>query len=244
MTAPAIEANGLTKRYGALTAVDHLSLRVEKGELFALLGVNGAGKTTTIRMLCCLTKPTEGDAALCGASVVREPMRVKQKIGVSPQATAVAANLTAEENLRLMCGMHGLSKAETDERVRALSERFHLNEVLSRRAGGLSGGWQRRLSLAMALVSDPEILFLDEPTLGLDVIARSELWDTIRGMKGRAAIILTTHYMEEAEALADRVGVMKDGRLLALGTPDALKAQTGQEKFEDAFLALVKGAAK
>lgn len=244
MTAPAIEANGLTKRYGALTAVDHLSLRVEKGELFALLGVNGAGKTTTIRMLCCLTKPTEGDARLCGASVVREPMRVKQKIGVSPQATAVAANLTAEENLRLMCGMHGLSKAETDERVCALSERFHLGEVLSRRAGGLSGGWQRRLSLAMALVSDPEILFLDEPTLGLDVIARSELWDTIRGMKGRAAIILTTHYMEEAEALADRVGVMKDGRLLALGTPDALKAQTGQEKFEDAFLALVKGAAK
>lgn len=244
MTAPAIEANGLTKRYGALTAVDHLSLRVEKGELFALLGVNGAGKTTTIRMLCCLTKPTEGDARLCGASVVREPMRVKQKIGVSPQATAVAANLTAEENLRLMCGMHGLSKAETDERVCALSERFHLGEVLSRRAGGLSGGWQRRLSLAMALVSDPEILFLDEPTLGLDVIARSELWDEIRGMKGRAAIILTTHYMEEAEALADRVGVMKDGRLLALGTPDALKAQTGQEKFEDAFLALVKGAAK
>ena len=171
-------------------------------------------------------------------------MHVKEKIGVSPQETAVAANLTAEENLRLMCGMHGLSRAETDEKVRALSERFHLNEVLSRRAGKLSGGWQRRLSIAMALVSDPEILFLDEPTLGLDVIARSELWDVIRDMKGHATIILTTHYMEEAEALSDRVGVMKDGRLLALGTPGALKAQTGQEKFEDAFIAIVRGASK
>lgn len=244
MTTPAIEASGLTKRYGALTAVDHLNLRVERGELFSLLGVNGAGKTTTIRMLCCLTKPTEGDAALCGASIVREPMLVKEKIGVSPQETAVAANLTAEENLRLLCGMHGMSHAETDERVRALSERFHLEEVLHRRAGKLSGGWQRRLSIAMALVSSPEILFLDEPTLGLDVIARSELWDVIRAMKGHATIILTTHYMEEAEALSDRVGVMKDGHLLALGTPAELKAQAGQEKFEDAFIAIVKGASK
>ena len=244
MTTPAIEASGLTKRYGALTAVDHLNLRVERGELFSLLGVNGAGKTTTIRMLCCLTKPTEGDAALCGASIVREPMLVKEEIGVSPQETAVAANLTAEENLRLLCGMHGLSHAETDERVRALSERFHLEEVLHRRAGKLSGGWQRRLSIAMALVSSPEILFLDEPTLGLDVIARSELWDIIRAMKGHATIILTTHYMEEAEALSDRVGVMRDGHLLALGTPAELKAQAGQEKFEDAFIAIVKGASK
>ncbi len=244
MTAPAIEASGLTKRYGALTAVDHLTLRVEKGELFSLLGINGAGKTTTLRMLCCLTRPTEGDAVLSGASVVREPMRVKEKIGVSPQETAVAANLTAEENLRLLCGMHGMSHAQADEKVRALSERFHLREVLHRRAGRLSGGWQRRLSIAMALVSDPEILFLDEPTLGLDVLARSELWDVIRDMKGRATIILTTHYMEEAEALSDRVGVMKDGRLLALGTPGELKAQSGQEKFEDAFIAIVKGASK
>ena len=244
MTTPAIEASGLTKRYGALTAVDHLNLRVERGELFSLLGVNGAGKTTTIRMLCCLTKPTEGDAALCGASIVREPMLVKEEIGVSPQETAVAANLTAEENLRLLCGMHGLSHAETDERVRTLSERFHLEEVLHRRAGKLSGGWQRRLSIAMALVSNPEILFLDEPTLGLDVIARSELWDVIRAMKGHATIILTTHYMEEAEALSDRVGVMRDGHLLALGTPAELKAQAGQEKFEDAFIAIVKGASK
>ncbi len=244
MSVPVIEASGLTKRYGARTVVDHLSLRVEKGELFSLLGVNGAGKTTTLRMLCCLTRPTEGDAVLSDASVVREPMRVKEKIGVSPQETAVAANLTAEENLRLLCGMHGMSRAETEERVRALSERLHLEEVLHRRAGRLSGGWQRRLSIAMALVSDPEILFLDEPTLGLDVLARSELWDAIREMKGRATIILTTHYMEEAEALSDRVGVMKDGRLLALGTPEALKAQTGQEKFENAFIAIVKGASK
>ena len=239
-----LDVQGLTKQYTKVLAANQVSFQIGEGEIFALIGPNGAGKTTTIRMLCCLTKPTEGDATLSGASIVREPMHVKEKIGVSPQETAVAANLTAEENLRLMCGMHGLSKAETDEKVRALSERFHLNEVLSRRAGKLSGGWQRRLSIAMALVSDPEILFLDEPTLGLDVIARSELWDVIRGMKGHATIILTTHYMEEAEALSDRVGVMKDGRLLALGTPDALKAQTGQEKFEDAFIAIVRGASK
>ena len=234
----AIEIKDLRKTYGAVTAVDCLTLSVGEGELFALLGVNGAGKTTTIRMLCCLTKPTEGDATLSGASIVREPMHVKEKIGVSPQETAVAANLTAEENLRLMCGMHGLSKAETDEKVRALSERFHLNEVLSRRAGKLSGGWQRRLSIAMALVSSPRVLFLDEPTLGLDVLTRRELWSVIRSLRGHTALVLTTHYLEEAEALSDRIGIMSHGHLIALGTAQELIEKTGESSFENAFIAL------
>ena len=228
----AIEIQGLTKRYGPITAVDGLDLTVRQGELFALLGVNGAGKTTTIKMLSCLTRPDDGDARLLGRSVVTDTAAVKNCIGVSPQETAVAPNLTARENLLLMCGVHGLPRQESLAR----------EPVLARRAGKLSGGWQRRLSIAMALVARPEILFLDEPTLGLDVLARAELWDVIRALKGRITVILTTHYMEEAEALSDRVGVMKDGRLLALGTPEELKAQTGCEKF--AFIAIVKGAGK
>lgn len=230
----AIEIQGLTKRYGPITAVDGLDLTVRQGELFALLGVNGAGKTTTIKMLSCLTRPDGGDARLLGRSVVTDTAAVKNCIGVSPQETAVAPNLTARENLLLMCGVHGLPRQESLARV----------EELARRAGKLSGGWQRRLSIAMALVARPEILFLDEPTLGLDVLARAELWDVIRALKGRITVILTTHYMEEAEALSDRVGVMKDGRLLALGTPEELKVRTGCEKFEEAFIAIVKGAGK
>ena len=220
----AIEIQGLTKRYGPITAVDGLDLTVRQGELFALLGVNGAGKTTTIKMLSCLTRPDGGDARLLGRSVVTDTAAVKNCIGVSPQETAVAPNLTA--------------------RVEELARTLDLEPVLARRAGKLSGGWQRRLSIAMALVARPEILFLDEPTLGLDVLARAELWDVIRALKGRITVILTTHYMEEAEALSDRVGVMKDGCLLALSTPEELKVRTGCEKFEDAFIAIVKGAGK
>ena len=240
----AIEIQGLTKRYGPITAVDGLDLTVRQGELFALLGVNGAGKTTTIKMLSCLTRPDSGDARLLGRSVVTDTAAVKNCIGVSPQETAVAPNLTARENLLLMCGVHGLPRQESLARVEELARTLGLEPVLARRAGKLSGGWQRRLSIAMALVARPEILFLDEPTLGLDVLARAELWDVIRALKGRITVILTTHYMEEAEALSDRVGAMKDGRLLALGTPEELKAQTGCEKFEDAFIAIVKGAGK
>lgn len=239
----AIEIQGLTKRYGPITAVDGLDLTVRQGELFALLGVNGAGKTTTIKMLSCLTRPDGGDARLLGRSIVSDAA-VKNCIGVSPQETAVAPNLTARENLALLCGVHGLSRQETAARTEELSRALGLEPILARRAGKLSGGWQRRLSIAMALVARPEILFLDEPTLGLDVLARAELWDVIRALKGRITVILTTHYMEEAEALSDRVGVMKDGRLLALGTPEELKAQTGCEKFEEAFIAIVKGAGK
>ena len=237
----AIETRGLTKRYKDVTAVDALDLTVERGELFSLLGVNGAGKTTTIKMLCCLARPTAGDALLMGRSILTDANRVKEVIGMSPQETAVAPNLSVRENLALMCGVHGL---DSGRRTEELLERFSLEPVEKKRAGKLSGGWQRRLSLAMALISDPQVLFLDEPTLGLDVLARSELWDAIRALKGKTTVVLTTHYMEEAEALSDRIGVMKDGVLLALGTAEELKKQAGTDKFEDAFIAIVKGAGK
>lgn len=240
----AIKTVGLTKTYKNLTAVDRLDLQIRQGELFSLLGVNGAGKTTTIKMLSCLTKPTGGDAFLMGKSVLTDAPAVKALIGVSPQETAVAPNLSVQENLELMCGVHGFSKEKRRQKTEELFGQFALTDVRHKKAGRLSGGWQRRLSLAMALIGEPEILFLDEPTLGLDVLARSDLWDTIRALKGKITIILTTHYMEEAEALSDRVGIMKDGRLLALGTVDALKEKAGKEKFEEAFVAIVKEVAK
>lgn len=237
----AIQTTGLTKRYKDVLAVDGLNLTVRRGELFALLGVNGAGKTTTIKMLSCLTPPTAGDAFLHGHSIVTDPAGVKSVIGVSPQETAVAPNLTVKENLALMCGVHGFSKEKSAKKTAQLARQFELQAILGKKAGKLSGGWQRRLSIAMALIGEPEILFLDEPTLGLDVLARSELWDVIRALKGKTTMILTTHYMEEAEALSDRVGVMKDGRLLALGTVRELKERAGTDRFEEAFVRLVKG---
>ena len=236
----AIETTELTKRYKNLTAVDRLNLEIRQGELFALLGVNGAGKTTAIKMLSCLTKPTEGEAVIGGHCVTREAEQVKRLIGVSPQETAVAPNLSVRENLELICGIHGFSREKTQEKIQTLSARFALEEVLGRKAGKLSGGWQRRVSIAMALISEPSILFLDEPTLGLDVIARHELWETVRALKGKITIILTTHYMEEAQALSDRIGIMKGGRLLAVGTADELTAMAGTDDFETAFVSIVK----
>lgn len=240
----AIRIVELTKKYKDMTAVDHLNLSVKQGELFSLLGVNGAGKTTTMKMLSCLTKPTNGDAFLNDSSIVTNTAAVKRMIGVSPQETAVASNLTVKENLELMCGVHGFSKGLKKQKIAELSQQFSLNPILKKKAGKLSGGWQRRLSIAMALISEPRILFLDEPTLGLDVLARSELWDFIRSLKGHVTIILTTHYMEEAEALSDRIGMMKDGKLLALGTANELKKRAGTHKFEDAFVTIVKEAEK
>ncbi len=234
----AIKTLGLTKKYKNLTAVDSLDLSVRQGELVALLGVNGAGKTTTIKMLTGLTRPTSGDALLNGKSVLTDLPAVKKMIAVSPQETAVAPGLTVKENLRLMAGVHSLP-GDTG-RVARLIDRFDLHEVADKRAGKLSGGWQRRLSIAMALVTDPQILFLDEPTLGLDVLARRRLWDMISALKGKMTVILTTHYMEEAETLSDRVAVMKSGRLLLTGTAEELKRQTGTEKFDEAFLRIVK----
>ena len=233
----------LVKRYKNLTAVNKLNLEIHQGELFSLLGVNGAEKTTTIKMLTCITKPTDGDAFIGGYSVTKQPEQVKRLIGVSPQETAVAPNLSVKENLELMCGIHGFTKEKNEAKINELTEQFALESILNRKAGKLSGGWQRRVSIAMALISEPKILFLDEPTLGLDVIARHELWDMIRSLKGKVTIILTTHYMEEAESLSDRIGIMKDGNLLAVGTAEELKIMTGANDFETAFVSIVKEGA-
>lgn len=237
----AIKTIGLTKKYKDVVAVDNLHLQIQQGELFSLLGINGAGKTTVIKMLSCLTTPTDGDAFVGGNSIVRHSSDVKRIIGVSPQETAIAPNLSVRENLELMCGIHGFSKEKSQAKIEELAKEFKLLDILKKRAGKLSGGWQRRLSIAMALISEPSILFLDEPTLGLDVIARSELWDMIRLMKGKVTIILTTHYLEEAEALSDRIGIMKNGKLLVVGTAKELIQNTATDKFEDAFISIVRG---
>ena len=235
-----IKTMELVKQYKNITAVDKLHLEIKQGELFSLLGVNGAGKTTTIKMLTGLTKPTSGDAFVGGYSIAKESEQVKRLIGVSPQETAVAPNLTVEENLELICGIHEFSKEKTLSKTKELSEQFSLETVLKRKAGKLSGGWQRRVNIAMALISEPKILFLDEPTLGLDVIARHDLWETIRSLKGKITIILTTHYTEEAQALSDRIGIMKNGRLLAVGTAEELKRKVGCNDFERVFVSIVK----
>lgn len=238
----AIRIEHLTKRYKDVTAVADLSLTVHEGELFSLLGVNGAGKTTTVKMLSCLSTPSEGDAFLLGHSIRAESATVKRFIAVSPQETAVASALTVEENLLMMGGVYGFDRAGQREKAEALIGLLGLESVRRRRAGKLSGGFQRRLSIAMALIGEPKILFLDEPTLGLDVLARSELWDLIRALKGKITIVLTTHYMEEAEALSDRVGIMKDGKLLACDTVAAIKTATEADTLEQAFIRVVKGA--
>ena len=240
----AIRIEGLTKKYKHVVAVDNLSLSVPKGELFSLLGVNGAGKTTTIKILSCLTQPTSGDAFLNGKSIRNDAAEVRSFIGVSPQETAVAPWLSAYENLALMCGVHGIPKDKQRAKIAELTELLGLNSVIKKKAGKLSGGWQRRLSIAMALISEPEILFLDEPTLGLDVLARRDLWDLIRSLKGKVTILLTTHYMEEAEALSDRIAIMGDGKLLICDTPGKIKEKAGTDLFEQAFVHIVKGAAE
>ena len=237
-----IKITDIVKRYKKLTAVDKLNLEIQQGELFSLLGVNGAGKTTVMKLLSCLTKPTDGDAFVGGYSITREPEQVKRFIGISPQETAIAPNLSVKENLELICGIHGFSKEKTKVKSHEISEQFSMDSVLQRKAGKLSGGWQRRVSIAMALISEPEILFLDEPTLGLDVLARHDLWEAIRFLKGKITIIMTTHYMEEAEALSDRIGIMKSGRLLAVGTTEELIKKAGAIDFETAFVYVIKEA--
>lgn len=238
----AIITTQLTKKYKDVTAVDNLNLTVEQGELFALLGVNGAGKTTTIKMLSCLIKPTSGEAVLLGDNIVSMPHAVKEKINISPQETAVATNLSVVENLVFTAGIYGQDKKTAAKNAKEIAKKFGLENELKRKAKHLSGGMQRRLSIAMALISNPQILFLDEPTLGLDVLARRELWASIKALKGKVTIILTTHYMDEVEALSDRVGVMSNGTLVASGTVAALTKQTGTNKLEDAFVSLAGGA--
>ena len=240
----AIKIDNLTKKYKDVTAVDSLTLSVKKGELFSLLGVNGAGKTTTIKMLSCLTRATKGDAFIFGKSISKDASAVKSIIAVSPQETAVAAGLSVKENLMFICGVHSFSKEKSEEKITELATLLGLDSVLCKKAGKLSGGYQRRLSIAMALISEPKILFLDEPTLGLDVIVRSEMWDIIRTLKDKITIVLTTHYMEEAEALSDRIAIMKGGKLLICDTAEKIKEKTGANSLENAFVTIVKGAGK
>ena len=234
----AIETKMLSKSYGDICAVSELCLEVSEGELFALLGVNGAGKTTTIKMLSGLTEPTSGSFSVFGHSSIED---IKSLINVSPQETAVAPNLTVRENLEFVCGIYGVARADAKKRAEAMLREMSMEEIANRRAKTLSGGWQRRLSIAMALISEPKLLFLDEPTLGLDVIARRELWKLIGTLKGKVTIVLTTHYLEEAEALSDRLAVMNGGHLAAVGTAAELMAKAGCDKFEDAFVKLCGG---
>lgn len=232
----AIETKKLTKKYKDKTAVNSLNLTVNKGELYALLGVNGAGKSTTIKMLSCLVPPTSGDALLLGNSIISDSAKVKQLINVSPQETAVAEKLSVRENLELIARIYGADRKSAKRKADEMIEKFDMQETRNSRAKTLSGGWQRRLSIAMALISEPEILFLDEPTLGLDVLARREIWNVIEKLKGRITIILTTHYLEEAESLSDRIGIMAKGELKAEDTAENLKRLADTDNFEEAFI--------
>lgn len=237
----AIKVCNLTKQYKNITAVDHLSFSIASGECFALLGQNGVGKTTTMKILSCLVKPTDGDAFVLEKSVLNQPFAIKRMLSISPQETAIAAKLTVEENLYLMARVNGIKKCEAEKATEDMLMKYHLKDKRKERGKNLSGGLQRRLSLAMALISNPSVLFLDEPTLGLDVRARRELWDEIKRLKGKMTILLTTHYLEEAEAIADRIGIMDKGQMKALGTSDEIKRLTGKNSLEDAFLALTEG---
>lgn len=240
----AVETKGLVKKYKTKTAVSGLDLAINEGEIYALLGVNGAGKTTTIRMLTCLSKPTAGECFVCGKNCVSRMSEVKSIAGISPQDTAVAENLTVAENLRLMCGIFGYDKEKTAESVKSAIEMFGLEEYRNARSKTLSGGWKRKLSIAMAMIGEPKVLFLDEPTLGLDVLARRELWKVIEKLKSKITIILTTHYMEEAEQLSDRIGVMINGELKAEGTLSELEAQTGEQGLENVFVKIADNNSK
>ncbi len=233
-----ISINELTKNFKDRIAVDHLSLSIEEGEFFALLGENGAGKTTTIKLLSCLMEPTSGDAIMLGDSIINHPRAVKKKLNISPQKTAVARNLSVKENLVFIARIYGSDKKSAEQKANRLMDTFGLTDRAKSKGRTLSGGMERRLSIAMAMISEPEILFLDEPTVGLDVRARLDLWQTLLDLKGHITIILTTHYLEEVEALADRIGIMHKGRLRALGTLDELREQTGQAKLQDIFLQL------
>ena len=239
----AIEIRGLRKEYGDVAAVDGLDLEVGEGEIFGLLGLNGAGKTTTVKILTGILRPTSGEAKVFGDDVTKSK-KYKEKINVSTQETAVAAGLTVRENIELMAEIYGLSGAELKDKCRKLLDEFGLTKLAGRRAKGLSGGEARRLSVAMAMVNDPKLLFLDEPTLGLDVLSRRELWRAVENLRGRVTVVLTTHYLEEAESLCDRVAVMIDGKVRSVGTVGELLAVTGTDTLEDAFVALSGGAGK
>ena len=238
----AIKTKDLIKRYKDKTAVAGLTLTVNEGELIALLGVNGAGKTTTVKMLTCLTKPTEGKAKIMGYDLAEDPEKVKRLVGVSPQDTSVAENLTVKENLEFMADIY-LPKDRTGAAVERTIQAFSLEEFRNKKAKLLSGGYKRKLSIAMAIIGEPKVLFLDEPTLGLDVLARRQLWREIEALKKNMTIVLTTHYMEEAEALADRIVIMNEGKEMATGTLEELENMTGKKGLEDVFVSIAERAA-
>ena len=235
----AIETKKLTKKYKDKVAVNSINLEIKEGELFALLGVNGAGKTTTIKMLSGLILPTSGSIKINDMDMKKDVFKIKEILNVSPQETAIAPNLTVKENLEFMAGVYQIK--DRDKKIKELVKQFKLDEVLNKKAKTLSGGWQRKVSIAISLINDPKILFLDEPTLGLDVIARKELWKVIESMKGKKTIILTTHYMEEAESLSDRIGIMAHGDLIDVGTSKELIKKTKAKNFEDAFVEIATG---
>lgn len=235
----AIKTKKLTKKYKDKVAVNEIDLTIKQGELFALLGVNGAGKTTLIKMLSGLILPTSGEIIIEKMNMKKEVFKIKEILNVSPQETAIAPNLTVKENLEFMAGVYQIE--EKDSKISELIKQFKLEEVLNKKAKTLSGGWQRRVSIAISLINDPKILFLDEPTLGLDVIARKELWKVINSLKGIITIILTTHYMEEAESLSDRIGIISNGNLVEVGTSKELIKKTKTKKFEDAFVSIATG---
>ncbi|WP_028044712.1 ABC transporter ATP-binding protein [Candidatus Stoquefichus massiliensis] len=234
----AIKTNNLCKHYKEKYAVKDLNLEIQDDELYSLLGVNGAGKTTTIKMLSCLIKPTSGNAEIYGFDLINQTQPIKQLINVSPQETAIAPLLSVQENLEFITEIYGFDKEKAQQKTRDIMETLQLTSIAHQKAGTLSGGWQRRLSIAMAIITEPKILFLDEPTLGLDVLARRELWDLIIQLKKKITIILTTHYLEEAENLSDHIGIMNQGQLVATGTKDELLKLADTHNFEDAFVKL------
>lgn len=234
-----IETFELTKKFKNKVAVNNLNLNIKKGELFSLLGTNGAGKTTTIKMLTTLIEPTSGNINISGLDSKVNKQKIRERINVSPQETAIALNLSVKENLEFMAGVYQIENSK--EKINELINMFNLNEVLNKKAKTLSGGWQRRVSIAISLINNPQILFLDEPTLGLDVIARKQLWDIIEKLKGKITIILTTHYMEEAENLSDRIGIMSDGNLVDVGTVKELIQKSNSKNLEDAFIKIATG---
>ena len=234
-----IETKNLTKKYKDKTVVDSLDLKINEGELYSLLGVNGAGKTTTIKMLSGLILPTSGEIKILGLDMKKNKQEIKGNLNISTQETAIAPNLTVLENLEFMAGVYKIDNK--DKKINELVKLFKLDEVLNQKTKKLSGGWQRKVSIAISLINDPKVLFLDEPTLGLDVLARRELWKVIENLKGKITIILTTHYMEEAESLSDRVGIISKGILIKEGTVKELIKSAKAKNFEDAFVKIAGG---
>ena len=234
-----IQTKNLTKKFKDKVAVNNMNLKIKEGELFALLGTNGAGKTTTIKMLSGLINPTSGNVLINNMDMKKDSISIKKILNASPQETAIGLNLTVKENLYFMAGVYQIK--DKDKKINELIKLFNLSKVLDKKTKKLSGGWQRKVSIAISLINDPKILFLDEPTLGLDVIARKELWKIILNLKGKITIILTTHYMEEAEYLSDRIGIMSEGDLVDIDTSDNLIKKTGTKNIEDAFVKIATG---